>query len=479
MLTEMWERMAYYGLRTILVLFLVAPAAAGGFAMDDKSAALVYALLVSLFTFLGMFAGWIGDNVLGTQRAILVGGGIIIVGLALTILPAAGFVPTWVFFLGLWIDVIGIALLKTNAPALLNQLYSVSDADRDAGFFLYYMGISVGTLLGTALIPLVADLFGWAWGFLAALVGMLIGVVQFALTRRRFDGMGAEPCGSFGETRRWLAGLGTVAAFLAVTLCAGAALAFGVLDLASLAHTVSGSYFALTIAFLAYLLFVTRDDADARKRILAMIPIGFGASLFVIGFDQAGSSLNLFAQRFTDRVVAGFEIPAGLFQSAYPIGIIILAPLVTIFWSGLARRGMRPTVLTQFGAGLVFMASGFLVMYFAARSAEAHGTTMPVWLLTTYLLHTLGDLCVGPVGISAATRIAPRQLVAQFVGLWQVGLSIGHSISGYVAAGMDTRSLPGMASGFHKIFVMGMAGAALVFILSPLVRRLLGPKIEF
>jgi POT family proton-dependent oligopeptide transporter len=478
-LIEMWERMSYYGLRTVLVLFLVAPATAGGFGMKDKSAALVYGLVVSLFTFLGMFAGWLGDNVLGSQRSIVIGGATIIAGLVAMVLTAAGILPVWAFFLGLWIDVLGIALLKTNVPALLAELYIGGPANRDAGFFYYYMGINVGTLLGTAAVPLIAAAFGWAWGFGVSLLGMAIGLAQFLTMRHRFGGVGVGPCGTLTVTGRKRAAGGALAIVSLVTAAIATSVALGSLDIAGLAHLVSGSYILLALGFMAYLLFTYRHDPESCKRVLAMVPIGLGAALFVIGFDQAGSSLNLFALRFTDRTIGNFEVPAGLFQSAYPIGIILLAPLFTVIWARFDTRGRQPTVLSKFGAGLMFMATGFLVMYFAARSAEANGTAMPTWLLGTYLLHTLGDLCVGAVGISASTKIAPRRSIAQFVGLWYVGLAIGHNLSGYVAAGMDTSSLPGMARGFYNIFILGMIGAGIVLVLSPIVRRMLGPKIEF
>jgi POT family proton-dependent oligopeptide transporter len=478
-MTELWERMSFYGLRTILVLFLVAPVASGGIGLDDKSAALIYGLMVSLFTFLAMFAGWLGDAVLGAQRAVLAGGLTIIAGLVLMVLAASGVLPAWAFFLGLWVDVCGVALLKTNVPVLLAELYPDGGAQRDAGFSLYYMGINIGTLLGTAAVPLVASAFGWPWGFAAALLGMVFGVGQFVMNRARLQSAGQEPSGalSFGG-RRWAVGA-TLTVFALLTLGVAAAIRNRILDVAGLAHLVSGSYGVLIVAFLAYLLIFVARDADARKRVVAMAPIGLGASLFVIGFDQAGSSLNLFAERFTDRSIGPFEVPAGVFQSAYPLGVIIFSPVFAVIWTALARRGVRPTVLAKFGVGLVFMAVGFFVMYCAAHAAHVRGTATPIWLLTTYLLHTFGDLCVGPIGISAATRMAPRQLVGQFVGLWSVGLAMGHSLSGYVAAGMDTRSLSGMAQGFHGIFVMGLMGAGLLFVLSPVVRRLLGPKIDF
>lgn len=469
---EMWERLSFYGMRALLVLFLVHSVAQGGFGLDVRTAAAIYGLYVGGTYIACLPGGWIGDRLLGSQRAVLIGGIIITCGHVLL-----GFAPSSaVFFLGLLVIVIGTGLLKPNASAIVAQLYSGGGAPLDAGFTIYYVGVNVGATIGPLITGWLGERYGWSYGFMAAAVGMAIGVLQFLWSRRYLGDAGRAPMAHSAEVlaataaRRalpWLCA-GGLALCTAVLLLWGGWVRFSplvVLNFSTLAVV------AIAILYFLYLLFGAGLDPVERRRVGVVIVLFVASALFWAGYEQAGSSFNLFAERDTARAVLGFTVPASWFQSLNPIYIVVFGPVFSVLWVRLGMRDLDPSLPLKFIFGLLGMALGFIVMAMAARVVLAGALASMGWLTLTYLLHTWGELCLSPVGLSAVSKLVPRRFVGQSLGVWFVSVSLGELIAGRIAGNFDPEHLATMPALFMRIFWFGLICAAALALLLPLLRR--------
>jgi POT family proton-dependent oligopeptide transporter len=469
---EMWERLSFYGMRALLVLFLVHSVAQGGFGLDVRTAAAIYGLYVGGTYIACLPGGWIGDRLLGSQRAVLIGGIIITCGHVLL-----GFAPSRpVFFLGLLVIVIGTGLLKPNASAIVAQLYSGGGAPLDAGFTIYYVGVNVGATIGPLITGWLGERYGWSYGFMAAAVGMAIGVLQFLWSRRYLGDAGRAPMARSAEVlaataaRRalpWLCA-GGLALCTAVLLLWGGWVRFSplvALNFSTLAVV------AIAILYFLYLLFGAGLDPVERRRVGVVIVLFVASALFWAGYEQAGSSFNLFAERDTARAVLGFTVPASWFQSLNPIYIVVFGPVFSVLWVRLGMRDLDPSLPLKFIFGLLGMALGFIVMAMAARVVLAGALASMGWLTLTYLLHTWGELCLSPVGLSAVSKLVPRRFVGQSLGVWFVSISLGELIAGRIAGNFDPEHLATMPALFMRIFWFGLICAAALALLLPLLRR--------
>lgn len=463
--TEMWERLSFYGMRALLVLFLVDSVARGGLGLDDRTATAIYGLYVSATYIACLPGGWIADRLIGSQRAVLIGGALITVGHTLLWLA-----PTSaVFFAGLFVIVIGTGLLKPNASALVAQLYPEGGARRDAGFTIYYVGVNVGGTLGPLIAGALAQRFGWPFGFLTAALGMAAGLLQFLWGRSLLGDAGrraaAQARGPAARSVLPLAALAVVATGLLIASGALHAPAVGLQSLATRAIVVTA------LGYFAWLLTGAGLDRAGRGRILALAVLFIASTLFWAGYEQTGSSLNLFAERFTDRHWFGLVIPASALQSLNPIFIVLFGPLFSLLWVQLARRGLNPSTPVKFLLGLLGMAAGFLVMAAAARLVAAGNQVGMGWLAATYLLHTWAELALSPVGMSATTRLVPPGLVGQSLGLWFVSLALGNLLASRIAGNFDPAHLEAMPGEFMHIVWFGVLCAAGLAISLPFMRR--------
>lgn len=467
---EMWERFSYYGMRALLVLFLVDTIANGGLGLDDKTATAIYGLYTAAVYVVALPGGWVADRLIGAQRAVLYGG----------VLIALGSIGLWLsqsasgFYLGLLIIVLGVGLLKPNISALVADLYPDGGGRRDAGFTIFYMGINVGAFIGPLITAWLAVTYGWRVGFLAAGIGMLLGVAQFVLTRHHLGNAGLRPHvpegtdSSFAWRNLWI-GSAVTAALIALPF-------LGVVEISAVQLQGYGIVVIIAMAalyFLYLLLFAGLDPVE-QKRVLVFIVLFFACALFWSGFEQAGSSLNLFAERYTDRVINDFTIPAGWFQSLNAIFIVIFAPVFSALWVQLAQRNMDPSTPVKFALGLLGMALGFLVMVGAA-SVVAKGMPAAVyWLVLTYLLHTFGELCLSPVGLSSVTKLVPQRFVGQSLGIWFLAVSLGNLVAGAIAGEFDADNVAAMPDQYLSIFWFGAISAVVLFLCSPIVKRWMG-----
>ena len=484
--TEMWERFSYYGMRALLVLFMTAAVGAAnpGLGLDDATATAVYGLYTAMVYLLALPGGWVADKLWGQQRAVLVGGIIIAAGHFTLAGPLVGLPEKPTFFLGLLLVVLGTGLLKPNVSTIVGQLYDrLGDGDtaqrvarRDAGFSLFYTGINLGAIIGPFLCGLAGEKVSYHWGFSLAGFGMLAGVLQYRRGVRLLGDAGAAPQDEPTPARR----RGALVALLVSALVVAAlgwGLANGALgvDLTTFTTWVGYAIVLLTVAYFGYLLLFAGYGAQDRRRLGVILWLFLLAAAFWAGFEQAGSSLNLFAERLTDRTVGGFEMPTSWLQNVNPIFIIVFAPLFGVVWTRLAARRRNPSLPVKFALGLLFVSAGFLVVSWgAANASDAHKVT-PVWLVVTYFLHTAGELCLSPIGLSSMSRLAPRDRVGQMMGVWFVAAALGNLVAGLLAGGLDSKP----PTDLFRVVAIGAGAAGIIALLaSPLVRRLGGSALD-
>lgn len=473
--TELWERFSYYGMRAILVLFLVGQVSGGGFGLDDATATAIYGLYTAGVYIMSMPGGWVADRLLGAQRTVLWGGVAIAAGHVLLAIAGWGDF-TRVFLLGLVVIVLGTGLLKPNVSAMVGQLHDLhggSSGARDAGFTWFYFGINIGAALGPLVVAWLAQQFGWHMGFLAAAVGMVLGLVYYLRTRAVLGEAGRAPAMPVTAASRRGFQLALALIAIVVALFFFRVIQVSPLTLRAQAMTVM---VAAVVAYFLYLLLFAGLTSAEKKGIVVLAVLVSASTLFWAGYEQAGSSLTLFAERHTNRMLGGNEFPAGWFQSVPATFVLVFAPLLAGLWSWLAARGRDLNVIVKFALGLAGMGLGFLVMVGAAKVIShsmmgASGGAGPIWLVTTYLLHTLGELCLSPVGMSATTRLAPRRYAGQAMGLWFTSLAMGNLLASQLAGDVSGADPRGLAAYFLRMFEYGAGAALLLLVLSPWLKR--------
>jgi proton-dependent oligopeptide transporter, POT family len=462
-LTEVGERFTYYGMRAILILFMVEAISKGGLGLDDRTANAVYGLYQASTYLLSLFGGWIADRLIGQQRAVFTGGLLIVLGNAML---TAG--QATVFFLGLTVIALGVGLLKPNVSAIVAQLYPEGGARRDAGFSIFYSGINLGALVGSVLVPIVAAAYGWAAGFALPALGMALGLAQFRLTRHYLAGAGAT---ALGVRASWW----PVAVFLAIVAVLAALALRGGIELDPVAISVGGNWvmIAIVAAYFGYLLLFAGLDRAERSRAWAMVALVVACAMFFAGYEQAGASFNLFAERYTDLDVLGWMMPAGALQAVNPLMIVVFAPVFAALWVNLGRRMLEPSAPAKFGLGLLLMGAGFLVIFTAAGYVLLGQKVAATWLVMTYLLHTFGELCLSPVGLSSMTKLAPPRFVGQILGVWFLAIAIGTNLAGQFSGNIDPENVATMPSQFLFLLWWGVIGGVVMLALTPLIKRLM------
>ncbi|HZI92737.1 MAG TPA: peptide MFS transporter [Patescibacteria group bacterium] len=483
--TEMWERFSFYGMRAILLLFMTAPAATGGLGWDAAKAGPIYGLYTAMVYLTALPGGWIADRLIGQRRAVLFGGLLIALGHLTLTIHNVGF-----FYTGLFLIICGTGLLKPNISTMVGALYSEEDKRRDAGFSIFYMGINLGAFISPLVCGFLAQderfrswLQGmglrpessWHWGFGAATVGMTIGLIQYTLGGRRLGAAGLKPAvplepAAHALLRRRI--LLAAAAAVVVACLAAVVQAAGLIEISieSITSLVGYSLVVVPLLYFGYFFMNKQWSGMEKKRLGAIFLLFLFAALFWSAFEQAGSSLNLFAERFTRNEILGFAFPASWLQSVNSIFIILLAPVFAWLWVTMGRR--EPSSPAKFSIGMFFVGLGFLVVAFAAMLSGPAGVRVsPWWLITLYLCHTIGELCLSPVGLSTMTKLAPPRVVGQMMGIWFLALSVGNFIGGQVAGLFETLPLPKL---FGAVVAVTMACTLICVILIKPIRRLMG-----
>ncbi len=465
--TEMWERMSYYGMRALLILYMTAETVRGGIGMDTATAGAIYGLYTCAVYLVALPGGWVADRLIGPQRAVLVGGCIIAAGHFT--LAIAG---QKTFFGGLLLIVLGTALLKPNASAIVGHLYPEGGARRDAGFTLYYMGVNLGAFIGPIVCGFLGERLNWHYGFAAAGVGMVLGVIQYVRTRRHLGEAGLHPVApSKNPQRDWACVVIALAIIFTVVVLAFSG--FIVINPVVLAQRTGKVIVSVAALWFAWAFLLAKLEGFEKKRLVVVMVLFFASALFWSGFEQAGSVMNLFGETYTRRVFFGWEMPASWFQSLNALLILVLAVPISMLWLSLARRNILPSLATKFAAGLLLLAAGFFVMYFAARNALSIGKVSGLWLCLTYLLHTFGELFLSPVGLSAVTKLSPPKLGGQTMGIWFLASALGNLLAGLLAGGMSGDQAANMPAQFLHVALIASGGGLLLLLFSPLIKRLM------
>lgn len=470
--TEMWERFSYYGMRAILILYLTEQTVGAnpGLGFDAATAGAIYGLYTGLVYLLALPGGWLADNLWGQRKSVYVGGWIIAAGHFSMAVPVDA-----LFFIGLFLITIGTGLLKPNVSAVVADLYPEGGARRDAGFSIFYMGINLGAILGPLACSFLGETYNYHLGFSLAGIGMVLGLVQYRVGLVHMGDAGVLRSDRSVEDRARL----ERTFFTVSALAIAGVIAFGVLigqgaldvELPQIADVLGSGVLVLVAVYFAAIIFFGGHDAAETKRVLVIVWLFIFSAFFWSGFEQAGSSLNLFARDLTDRTLGSFEVPAGFLQSVNSFFIVLLAPVFGSFWIWLGRRNANPSIPAKFGWGLLGLAMGFFVLAWGAANATPENGAAMSWLIVCSFFHTCGELALSPVGLSAMTKLAPARRVSQMMGLWFVSISLGNIIAGRIAGGLEAMD---PSSLFRTVaLIVGSAGA-IALLASPFVKRLQG-----
>jgi POT family proton-dependent oligopeptide transporter len=465
--TEMWERFSYYGMRALLVLFMTLGIAQGGLGFTDKQAAATYGTYTMSVYLLSILGGFIADNFIGARRAVLWGGIIIACGHFSMALHSQA-----TFFAGLVLVALGTGLLKPNISTMVGSLYAPADERRDAGFSIFYMGINLGALTASLVCGWLAQSprfksilegFGldprqsWHWAFAAAGVGMTLGLINYLRRRQTVEHVGHAPDPT--SARPWGKLMLVIVGSLAL---------IAVMVGADYYRPIVYALFTLQIALILY--FAFRPTIESR-RIAAILVFFFAAQIFWAIFEQAGSSITLFADRFTDNSVAGHSFPSAWWQSVNAGWVIVLAPCFAWLWVKLGSR--QPSSPTKFALGLLFVALSFVWMIPAAR-LTVEGRVSPLWLLGLYFLQTTGEMLLSPVGLSTMTKLAPVRLSGLIMGIWFLAAALGNKLAGVLAGGFESDNPNQLADFFGRQAIFVGVATLILFALVPWIKRLMG-----
>jgi proton-dependent oligopeptide transporter, POT family len=454
--SEMWERFSYYGMRALLVLYLVK---AVGTSRSDALG--VYAVYTGLVYLLPIVGGYLADRVLGFRKAILIGGTVMMFGHAAMAVPA-------LLYPALGLLVVGNGFFKPNITSLLGQQYGEKDPRRDAGFTYFYMGINVGAGIAPFVAGYLGEKVAWHWGFASAAVGMAFGLAQFVVGQDRFGTSGLPP----GRDGRRL----LPKDWVHVALLSLAAIPFVYAALAALGAAASTwamvpwqVKIALPFAALAWILLSAHRSGGRQdfERVLSIMVLGLFNVFFWMGFEQAGGTMNLFADNLTDRVVRGWQIPASFFQSINPVAIVLFGPILSAFWTRLDRSPRALSAPSKMAIGMIILGLGFVVLAIAQQRADRIGQISPLWLTAVYLLHTIGELCISPVGLSMVTKVSPARMVGLMMGVWFCSFSAGNYLAGTLESLLVESKIP-----LYEFLVGSSIGPGIVLLaVVPLLRR--------
>ena len=458
---EMWERFSYYGMRALLIFYLTKH-----WLFDDGKSNLIYGAYTSLVYITPVLGGYLADRYLGQRRAVLFGGILLMCGHFLMAVEGTGgqndpYIN--VFWTALAFIIVGSGFLKANISVMVGQLYKLTDVRRDGAYTIFYMGINLGAAVGTILVGYLGETVGWGYGFGLAGVGMLAGLIVFVLGRKTLHGAGEAPVALPRSREFTLYGIGLAAVAV-------------IWALVQYQDVIQNLLIVSGLALLGYVVWqALKLEPHARDRIFAILFLIALNPLFWGLFEQAGGSINLYTDRYVDR--AG--VPASLFQSINPIYIIMIAPIMAALWIALGRRGLEPSAPAKFGLALLQVGAGFLVFVWGATSFAVgpEGQTAVIFVFLLYLLHTTGELCLSPVGLSAMNRLAPKFMASLIMGAWFYMTAVGNFVAGKIGeatggeGGEMTKDLT--LSIYNKIGWVAIGVGAVVLALSPFVRKLM------
>jgi len=468
---EMWERFSYYGMRALLIFYLTQH-----WLFNDEKASVIYGAYTALVYIAPVLGGYLADKYLGQRKAVLFGAVLLTIGHFLMAFEGEGSLGQNnpmidIFWAALAFIIVGSGFLKANISVIVGQLYPRTDIRRDGAYTIFYMGINVGAAVGTIIAGYLGQTHGWAYGFGAAGIGMLLGLIVFIVFKPLLMGKGessvpeklnAPYMGMKFEWFLYLVGFGAVA------------VTWWLVQNQAVVGTILGVF---GLALVAYVIWeAIKIGGDDRDRIFAAMFLIVGSVLFWALFEQAGSSLNLFTDRYVDRQ----GVSASIFQSINPIYIIMLAPLFAGLWTWLAKRGLEPSTPAKFGLALIQLGAGFLVLVLGASTVGMENMTPVIFVFLIYLLHTTGELCLSPVGLSAMNRLAPTHMASLIMGTWFFASATGNFVAGMIASATGSEAASGegasketVLSVYSQIGWIAVAVGVGVIVISPFIKKLM------
>ena len=423
--TEMWERFSYYGMRALLILYLTKH-----WEFTDATSYLIYGAYTSLVYIMPVFGGMLADQILGSKKAVTYGAILLVFGhLGMTVES-----NEQIFYLSLALIVSGVGFLKPNISTMVGALYEEGDPRRDSGFTIFYMGINIGAFTATLLCGYLGEQVGWAYGFGAAGIGMLFGLIIFLWGQKYLEGLAEPPSNKYLQKMNGI----SYESWAYISGIFMVLVTWFLVQNSQLVGQLLGGFGAIFIgAWLLYALF--RCAPDERDRLIVVGILILFSLIFWALFEQAGSSLNILTDRGVNRVIFGWEVPASMFQSLNAGFIFTIAPLFAMLWIALAKRNMEPSTPIKFSIGIIFVGLGFLALVYGMRSSEGLQTGV-FWIILIYLLHTLGELCLSPVGLSSVTKLSPQRIVGFMMGMWFFASAAGNYVAGLIARATASES---------------------------------------
>ena len=471
--TEMWERFSYYGMRALLILYLTKH-----WEFSDATSYLIYGAYTSLVYIMPVFGGMLADQILGSKKAVTYGAILLVFGhLGMTVENSEQ-----IFYLSLALIVSGVGFLKPNISTMVGALYDEGDPRRDSGFTIFYMGINIGAFTATLLCGYLGEQVGWAYGFGAAGIGMLFGLIIFLWGQKYLEGLAEPPSKKYLEQVPGLKGITyEYWAYMSGILMVVAT--WFLVQNSQLVGQLLGGFGVVFIgAWLLYALF--RCDPEERDRLIVVGILILFSLIFWALFEQAGSSLNILTDRGVDRVIFGWEVPASMFQSLNAGFIFTIAPLFAMLWIALAKRNMEPSTPIKFSIGIILVGFGFLALVYGMKSSESLQTGV-IWIVLIYLLHTLGELCLSPVGLSSVTKLSPQRIVGFMMGMWFFASAAGNYVAGLIAKAtasessgnsseiFDTIQKQSFMDVYTDVGLMAIGCGILLAVITPILKKLM------
>lgn len=475
--TEMWERFSYYGMRALLVLYLTSTALKGGFGLERASALEIYAIFTGMVYLTPILGGLVADKWLGQRKSVYIGGLLMALGnfiLALSVgaegADSVALGRTDMLNIGLGLLIAGNGFFKPNISTMVGALYTQGDIRRDSGFTMFYMGINLGAFIAPLVAGTLGELYGWQYGFAASGTGMLLGVLIFALTQKFLLTVGMPPAADKERTglngKDWM--------HIMVISIAVAAIVYGVITLFTSMSDKAYGYTTKTLfiiggLYVLYTIFTNTTGKDQWSRVGVILVLAFFNIFFWAGFEQAGGTFNLFAEINTDRIVGALTIPTTWFQSINALGIFTLAPVFAILWIYLSKRKMNPNIPVKFGLGLILLGLGFVVMYFANEKSGGGVKVSPLWLISVYLLHTIGELFISPIGLSMITKLSPPKIVSLMMGLWFTSIALANYMAGILESLLHRFEM----NLFLFLVVSSVVAGVIMLAISPILKKMM------
>ncbi len=484
--SEMWERFSYYGMRALLVLFLTATLAAGGFEMAELDAFTIYGIFTGLVYVTPIIGGILADKVLGQRKSIYIGGLTMAIGQFLLAASAwlgdsgaAMELRQTVFYAGLGTLICGNGLFKPNISTMVGELYDNNDPRKDGGFTIFYMGINLGAFISPLVAGKLGEQVAWQYGFLAAGIGMLLGTLWFFVRSHTLGHIGMPPKVKAERVRLiakdWISILIYTVGIVGVIF--GLIFGWGILP-SVVSKTIIYVIAIGGTIFLIYTIVKGTSGKTEWARVGVILVLAIFNIFFWGGFEQAGTTFNLFARDNTQRLIGNWEIPASWFQSINAIFIVLFAPLFSILWVALEKKKLNPNTPMKFAWGMILLALGFVIMAFAftkSTSGDQVKLISPLWLTMVFMLHTFGELCLSPIGLSMVTKLSPPKLASTMMGIWFGSTAAGNFVASQMKAiSMHLEEAMGREiQVFWLIAIQSAIIAVVIIILSPWLKKMM------